>query len=155
MLNNASVGRYGDAVGLVNFPGGEDGRGCATLFVSGFEVFDNGDAEKVRVAKEFLSFVYHNEELMSYSAGTLPASRAVSQKHGNAIPYYDLFKENSDRIVDFTGNNPDTRAVREIFFLVIHQLLMGNITPEEAARQLDEQCNRAIDEGVKNSTLHE
>ncbi len=155
MLNNASVGRYGDTVGLVNFPGGTDGKGCATMFVSGFEVFDNGDPAKVQMAKEFISFIYGSDQWMDYSAGTLPASKAVSQRHGNAIPYYDLFQSNSDRVVDFTGNNPDTRAVREIFFLVIHQLLMGNITPEEAARQLDEQCNRAIDEGVKNSTLHE
>ena len=154
MLNNASVGRYGDSVGLVNFPGGEGDTGCSTMFVSGFEVFDSGDARKVQLGKDFITFVYNSPEWMDYSAGTLPASRAVSQRHGNQIPYYDLFQSNRDRVVDFTGSNPDTRAVREIFHTVIRELLKGNITPEEAARQLDEQCNQAIDEGVKNSTLH-
>ena len=154
MLNNASVGRYGDSVGLVNFPGGEEDAGCSTMFVSGFEVFDGGDARKVQLGKDFIAFVYNSPDLMDYSAGTLPASRAVSQRHGNQIPYYDLFQSNRDRVVDFTGSNPDTRAVREIFHTVIRELLKGNITPEEAARQLDEQCNQAIDEGVKNSTLH-
>lgn len=154
MLNNASVSRYGDSVGLVNFPGGVDGDGCATMFVSGFEVFDSGSPEKVQLAKDFLSFVYNSSQWLDYSAGTLPASKAVSQRHGNAIPYYDLFQSNSAHVVDFTGSNPDTRAVREVFHQVIRDLLKGNVSPEEAAFRLDEQCNRAIDEGVRTSTLH-
>ncbi len=56
--------------------------------------------------------------------------------------------------MDFTGSNPDTRAVREVFHQVIRDLLKGNVSPEEAAFRLDEQCNRAIDEGVRTSTLH-
>lgn len=154
MLNNASVSRYGDTVGLVNFPGGTTGEGCATTFVSGFEVFDTGSPEKVQLAKDFLAFIYGSTQWLDYSAGTLPASKSVSQRHGNAIPYYDLFQSNTGHVVDFTGNNPDTRAVREVFYTVIHELLKGNVTPETAAFQLDEQCNRAIDQGVKNSVLH-
>lgn len=57
MVNNASITRYGDAVGLVNFPG-PDADGSATAFASGFQIFDNGDAEKLQVARDFLSFVY-------------------------------------------------------------------------------------------------
>lgn len=49
MVNNASITRYGDAVGLVNFPG-PDADGSATAFASGFQIFDNGDAEKLQVA---------------------------------------------------------------------------------------------------------
>ena len=58
-------------------------------------------------------------------------------------------------VVDFTGSNPDTRAVREVFYLCIHDLLMGETTPEETARRIDELCNKAIDEGVAASKLHE
>lgn len=154
MVNNASIGRYGDTIGLVNFPG-PDKNGCATTFISGFEVFDNGDEAKVQVAKDFLSFVYANEDLMSYAAGTLPASQAVSERYGKDIPSFELFLENRKNVVDFTGSNPDTRAIREIFHNHIHDLLMGNVTPEEAAKALDEECNAAIDEGVATSTLHE
>ena len=34
-----------------------DADGSATAFASGFQVFDNGDAEKLQVAKDFLSYV--------------------------------------------------------------------------------------------------
>lgn len=154
MVNNASITRYGDTIGLVNFPG-PDEDGCATTFVSGFEVFDNGDAEKVQVAKDFLSYVYANEELMSYAAGAMPASLSVSDRYRDDIPSFDLFHANRHNVVDFTGNNPDTRAIREIFHRVIHDLLMGTITPEEAAAQLDDRCNAAIDEAIETSTLHD
>lgn len=154
MVNNASLSRYGDTIGLVNFPG-PDEDGCATRFVSGFEVFDNGDARKVQVAKDFLSFVYGSDELMAYAAGTLPASRAAAERYGSDIPSFEQFLENRHNIVDFTGNNPDTRAVREVFYPHIHGLLMGTLTPEEAAARIDADCNRAIDEGIAASTLHE
>ncbi len=154
MVNNASIGRYGDTVGLVNFPG-PDEDGCATTFVSGFEVFDNGDPAKVQIAKDFLSHVYASEELMSYAAGTMPASIAVAEKYRGDIDQFDLFLQNQGNVVDFTGSNPDTRAVREVFYLCIHDLLMGETTPEETARRIDELCNKAIDEGVAASKLHE
>lgn len=154
MVNNASIGRYGDTIGLVNFPG-PDADGCATTFASGFEVFDNGDPEKMQVAKDFISFVYSSEKWLDYAAGTLPASKAVAERYGDQILAFDLFRENADNVVDFTGNNPDTRAVREVFYPCIHDLLMGNATPEETAEKIDNLCNQAIDEGVATSTLHE
>ena len=153
MVNNASLGRYDDRVGLVNFPG--SGSGCATIFISGFEVFDNGDPEKVQVAKDFLTHVYQSEELMDLSAGALPASRSVAERYGDDILAYDLFSKNRENVVDFTGSNPDTRAVREIFHGHIHDLLTGAVTPEEAAAALDEECNAAIEEGRAASQLHE
>ncbi len=154
MVNNASIGRYGDTIGLVNFPG-PDEDGCATTFVSGFEVLDNGDPIRVQVAKDFLSFVYGEEDLLDYSAGTLPASISVSERYGKDIQAFDLFLNNRENVVDFTGSNPDTRAVREIFYTCIHELLMGNLSPEETAARIDALCNQAIDEGEAASTLHE
>lgn len=153
MVNNASIGRYGDTIGLVNFPG-PDESGCATAFVSGFEVFDNGDDEKMQVAKDFLRYIYESPELLSYATGTLPASKSVAAEYGDQILDYDLFSRNRDNVVDFTGSNPDTRAVRDIFYKQIHALLMGNVTPEDAAANIDALCNEAIDEGVASSSLH-
>lgn len=154
MINNASIDRYGDSVGLVNFPG-PDENGCATTFISGFEVFDNGDPQKIEVAKDFLEYVYSHDDLMAYAAGTLPASQSVAEQYGSEIEKFDLFLENRKNVVDFTGNNPDTRAVRDVFYRYIHELLMGNITPEEAAARIDADCNAAIDEGFANSKLHD
>lgn len=154
MVNNASIGRYGDTIGLVNFPG-PDEAGCATVFVSGFEVFDNGDPAKVQAAKDFLSFVYGSQEMLSYAAGTLPASKSVSAAYSDQIPCYQLFRENSANVVDFTGSNPDTLATREVFYQCIHELLMGNATPEETAERIDRECNEAIDAGWEASVLHE
>lgn len=154
MVNNASIERYGDTVGFVNFPGPGD-EGCATTFVSGFEVFDNNDDQKLKAAKDFISYIYGSDELLSYAAGTLPASKKVSEKYRDEISGYEMFANNRGNVVDFTNNNPDTRAVREIFYKCIHELLMGNITPMQAAEQIDSQCNEAIDNGRANSVLHE
>lgn len=153
MVNNASIGRYGDTIGLVNFPGPDDG-GCATTFVSGFEVFDNGDERKLQVAKDFLAYVYSNDDLMKYAAGALPASKAISEQYGKDIQAFDLFLANQDNVVDFTGNNPDTRAVREIFYTCIYDLLGHEATPEEIAERIDTECNAAIDEAIASTTLH-
>lgn len=154
MVNNASITRYGDAVGLVNFPG-PDADGSATAFASGFQIFDNGDAEKLQVARDFLSFVYGDGHWLDYAAGAIPASKRVSDRYGADIPFYDLFRANAGNVWDFTGNNPDTQTVREIFYTGIHDLLMGKTTPEECAAFLDERCNAAIDEGWAKSQLHE
>lgn len=154
MVNNASITRYGDAVGLVNFPG-PDADGSATAFASGFQIFDNGDAEKLQVARDFLSFVYGDGHWLDYAAGAIPASKRVSDRYGADIPFYDLFRANAGNVWDFTGNNPDTQSVRDIFYTGIHDLLMGKTTPEECAAFLDERCNAAIDEGWAKSQLHE
>ena len=45
MVNNASITRYGDAVGLVNRDYDADGSAC---FASSFQIFDSGDAEAPR-----------------------------------------------------------------------------------------------------------
>lgn len=153
MVNNVSLGRYGDSIGLVNFPG-PGPEGCATTFVSGFEVFDNGDARTVQAAKDFIAYVYGDAGWLDYAAGTLPASQAVAERYGDDIPGFDLFRANARNVVDFTGTNPNTRGVREVFYLCMADLLRGEVTPEEAAAAIDGQCNRAIDEGWAASELH-
>ena len=71
MVNNASITRYGDAVGLVNFPG-PDADGSATAFASGFQIFDNGDAEKLQVA--------------STAMGTGSTTRRARYRRASACP---------------------------------------------------------------------
>lgn len=151
-LNNVSYARYGSSVGLVNFPG-TDG-GIATTFTSGFEVFDNDDPNRVAAAKDFLSYVYSNQDLLAYAAGALPASQSVAQEYRYEIQGFDLFEDNYTNVINIFGDNPDVRGVREHFHVVIADLLAGRITAEEAAQTLDETCNAVIDEGYATSQLH-
>lgn len=52
-------------------------------------------------------------------------------------------------------NNPNWRGVRAVFWTSIHDLLKGELTPKEAARKIDQECNKEIEEGRKTSRLHE
>ena len=59
-----------------NFPS-LDGEGYCSATTNGFCLFDNGDEEKIRVAKDFLQYLYTDEELMKYTLGTIPVNNSV------------------------------------------------------------------------------
>lgn len=142
------------STGIVNFPS-PDGKGYNTSFVTGFQVFDNGDPEKVRVAKDFLRYVTSDEEFMNYAQVGIPASNATAERVSEHIFMQEAYTVNSANTVDFTANNPNWRGVRDVFYTHIHELLDGTKTPREAAEALDADCNAAIEAGWKNSKLHE
>lgn len=141
-------------VGYVNAPD-MDGKGIATAFVTGFEVFDNGNPAKVEAGKDFVKFIYETEQWLDYSAGGIPASRKTTEKFQDDIFMLEDFYNNSARVVDFTCNNPNWRGVRSAFWPHIHALLEGSETPKEVAEGIDKDCNQAIEEGYTNSRLHE
>ncbi|MCM1115000.1 MAG: extracellular solute-binding protein [Clostridium sp.] len=155
-FNNANFMLYDnmDDYGYVNFPGN-----IATSFVTGFEVFDNGDEAKIQTAKDFIRFIYENDEWLEISAGNIPASKKVSSKYQNQITMLDEFTKNSDNVVDFMNNSPNWQgkdtSVRSVFWQNIQELLSKAITPQECAKKLNESCNTALREGKKDSTLHE
>lgn len=136
----------------VNFPY-TDG-GLATTFVVGFEVFDNGDPEKVRVAKDFVKYIYESD-LLDYSASSAPVSNRVAAAYANDLQDIQKYINNSDAIWNFTNNHPNWRGVREVFYTHIQDLLFGSVTAEEAAAAIDADCNAAIEEGYATSKLHE
>ena len=140
--------------GFVNFPS-EDGAGYNTSFVTGFEVFDNGDAAKLQAAKAFVSYFYSDEDLMNYAQIGIPASKATAERVSQHIFMQEAYTANTANTVDFTANNPNWRGVRDAFYPHIHELLAGTKTPEEAAAAIDEDCNAAIEAGWANSKLHE
>ena len=156
LFNNASFSLYSnlEKYGFVNFPGN-----VATSFVTGFEVFDNGDEEKVQTAKDFIRYIYENEEWLELSAGNIPVSRKVSEKYQDQITMLDEFTRNAENVIDFMNNIPnwqgDDTSVRSVFWPNIHELLARTITPQECAKKLDEACNEALDSGWENSVLHE
>lgn len=140
--------------GYVNFPS-MDGKGYATSFISGFEIFDNGNEKKIQTAKDFLKFLYADEKLMDISACGLPVSQAVTKRHINDVYMLEAYQNNTKNIVDFTENNPNWSGVREVFYTHIYDLLTGKRTPKEVAADIDKDCNTAIEKGRQNSTLHE
>lgn len=154
MTNSASAVYMDlDATGFVNFPSA-DGRGYNTSFVTGFQVFDNGDPARLAAAKAFITHFYGSEELMDYAQTGLPASRSTVERVREHIFMQDAYTANAANTVDFTANNPNWRGVRDVFYPHIHDLLAGTATPEEAAAAIDADCNAAIAEGWANSRLH-
>lgn len=155
-FNNANTTLYDDVdnYGFVNYP-----VSTATSFSNGFEIFDNGDPDKVSAAKDFIKFIYESDELLELSAGNLPASRKVTEKYADQITMLAEFSQNAENVVDFMNNSPNWQgnddSVRSVFYPHIHDLLAGDITPEECARELDRDCNAALNAGRADSKLHE
>jgi multiple sugar transport system substrate-binding protein len=156
IYNNANALLYDDleSYGFVNFPGN-----VATSFVTGFEVFDNGDDAKVQAAKDFLRYIYETDEWLSYSIGSIPESQKTVEAYEDQIIMLEQFSENAVHVVDFMNSSPNWQgndtSVRSVFWPHIHDLLLQNVTPEECARALDEACNSALQIGWDSSTLHE
>ncbi|MEQ3363517.1 ABC transporter substrate-binding protein [Raoultibacter massiliensis] len=132
-----------------NFPT-PDGKGCATTFLTGFTVFDNDDADRVQVAKDFVRFIYSDDAYLQYALSGTPVSASFIERNESTGESAELDKEfsaNSENVYDFLNNTPNWDGVRSQFYLSIQDMLRGSITPEEAAANIDETCNAAIDEG--------
>lgn len=155
LSNNVAFSNYDKMqYGCVNFPD-INGNGYATSFVTGFEVFDNGDETKLAAAKAFVEFVCETEQWAEYSTGGLPVRSSVADKYADDIYMLKAFNANSTNVVDFTKNNPNWRGVRDVFYPHIRELLTGQSTAAETAAAIDTDCNAAIEAGKEESALHE
>ncbi|MDE7245117.1 MAG: extracellular solute-binding protein [Oscillospiraceae bacterium] len=139
-----------------NFPdfSSPDGAGLATTFLTGFEVFDNGDEAKLAASKAFVQYIYESE-FIDYMAGAIPCSTSVAEKYASELKDIAKYVGNSGANWNFTGNHPNWRGVRAAFYPNIQDLLFGDKTPEEVAANIDAACNAAIDEGYASMKLHE
>ncbi len=151
---DASLRKTNINYGHVNFPS-IDGKGFNTTFLNGFEVFDNGDEEKLKVAKDFVKYIYENEKWRDYSAGAIPCSNSVAIKFAEQLKDKQKYIDNLDSGWNFTGNNPNWRNVRAVFYPNIQELLYGEKSAEELAKQIEDTCNSAIEKGYENSKLHD
>ena len=143
---------FGCELGYVNFPSAT-AKGANSNWITGFMAFDNGDEKKLEVAKDFLSFIYANDEWMDYSTGGLPCSKAVAARYADQIILGAELSANDVNAVNFTANNPNWSDVRAAFWPHIQALLLGTETAREAAAGIDKDCNAAINSGTR--TLHE
>ncbi|MDO4197817.1 MAG: extracellular solute-binding protein [Erysipelotrichaceae bacterium] len=156
VFNNSALDitmREDKEIGYVNFPS-VNGKGLNTTFITGFQVYDNGDADKVNVAKAFVKYIYESDYI-DYCAGALPASIKVSEKYAAELEPIQKYIGVADCGVNFTGNQPNWRGVRAVFYVHMQDLIYGEKSVEDVAKDLSDACNAAIDEGYAESTLHE
>ena len=139
-------------IGYVNFPSA-DGKGYSNHFITGFSVFDNGDEEKIKVSKDFIKYIYESKWL-DYCAESMPASKSVSKKYDVKLNHIDKYIENSNTSVIIVNNNPNWHGVREAFCRNIQELLYGEKSAEQIAKNIDSECNAEIEKGRKKVSLH-
>ena len=111
----------------------------------------------MEVSKDFLSFVYSDEELLSLCsyAGELPAVSSEASRYTKDIPMWEQWLDIQDTRVDFTNHSPNYPGIREVFYHEITSMLSGYETPEETAQDLEEKINLALERGRVEGTLHE
>lgn len=126
-----------------NFPD-PSGAGYCTASSNGFCVFDNGDEARIQVAKDFIRFLYTDEEVMKYTLGTLPVNKSVAERYGDDIWMLRAYGENTANAVDNIRSSLNWQGVRDVFYPNIRDLLMGVRTPEEVAAAIDQRCNAAL-----------
>ncbi|WP_346906888.1 ABC transporter substrate-binding protein [Faecalicatena orotica] len=129
-----------------NFPS-MDGKGYATSSVNGFCIFDNGNEDKIQAAKDFIRYIYTDEDLMKYTLGTLPVNHSVTEKYQDEIRMLKAYGDNTPNIVDNIRNNLNWQGVRDVFYLNIKDLLLEKKTPAEVAAGIDQSCNTALSIG--------
>ena len=137
--------------GLVNFPMLD--KGSNTSFLTGFEVFDNGDENRLQVAKEFVKYIYESDYL-DYSTTAIPCSRKTRDKYEQHLKPVDKYISNKDKHIIFTNGAPNWLGVREIFYKHMQNLLNSDKSVEDIAKELDADANKAIDKGYNESLLH-
>lgn len=129
-----------------NFPD-LSGAGYCTTSSNGLCVFDNGDEAKIQAAKDFIRYLYTDEEVMKYTLGTLPVNNSIVERYGDDIWMLKAYGENTPNAVDNIRSSLNWQGVRDVFYPNIRDLLMGTKSPEEVAAAIDERCNAALEEG--------
>lgn len=146
LTNLWDVRNKGIDVFTANFPS-MDGNGYCTGSTNGFCVFDNSDKDKIQAAKDFIRFIYADKELMKYALGTLPVNHSVTEEYQEDIWMLKAYSDNIPNTVDNIGRNVGWQNVRDVFYLNIRDLLIGEAPPDQVAAAVDESCNRALKQG--------
>ena len=101
----------------------------------------------IRVAKDFLQYLYTDEELMKYTLGTIPVNNSVIRQYQDEIWMLRAYGENTSHVVNSVQSNRNWQGVRDVFYTQINDLLTGQKTPGEAAKAIDTGCNAALEKG--------
>lgn len=157
-LANCTIQQYFDKAGIdcgyVNFPS-IDNTGFTTSFDMCFVALDNGDKDKLKAAKAFVSYIYKSPFLDYSAGGGNPVSRRVATKYAAYLTEESRYINNKARNVNFNGNSPNWIEVRSLFYTHIQDLFTTTKSEIQIAREIDMDCNAAIDAGRKTSRLHD
>lgn len=135
-------------IGMVNFPS-MDGKGLCTSFVTGFQVFDNGNDKKLQAAKDFLAFFYGKDKYLKYEQIGDPSNKSVFEGSRSLKEELKKYQENDAAVIHITESNPNWHGsdscVRNIFSRQIYAMLSGKQSVAETAKKIDNDCNAAIE----------
>ena len=137
---------YNRNVFLANFPS-PDGKGYVTSYLNGFTLFDNGDPEVLKAARDYIRSIYSDKELLRYSLSSTPVLKSYVEEHKDEVWMMEAYSNNSENAVDFLNNTPNWEGVRSVFYPEIQELYRGTKSPEEAAAAIDKNCNEEIAKG--------
>lgn len=154
---NASIQKNFDEnnidYGLVNYPSVEQ-NGLCTSFDMSFGVVDNGNKKRLKIAKDFIKYIYESNWL-DYSSGCIPVSKKVAQKYKNELINVAPYLDNKARNVNYTLNSPNWLGVRSIFYKHIIDVLATNKDIAVIAKELEDDMNYQIDSGRVTSNPHQ
>ena len=117
--------------------------GCNVVFADSFGHEDF----MIQAAKDFIRFIYTDEDLMRYTLGTLPVNNSITQQYQDEIWMLRAYGANTPNTVDNIRNNLGWQGVRDVFYRNIHDLLLGSKSPAEVAAAIDQSCNAALEQG--------
>lgn len=78
----------------------------------------------------------------------IPVNKSYLNKHKDQLDYQEMYQNNESNVVDNLNNRPNWEGIRAAFYPNIQELLQGSKTVEEVAKNIDEQCNAAIQKGL-------
>ncbi|CAM3212294.1 ABC transporter substrate-binding protein [Vagococcus fessus] len=136
---------------LANIPG--EKKPVSFTYVTSSVVFDSGDSERVKAAKDFVKFYSTDKELVKASKNALPVRDSVAKEFENEMPYLKAYTENSENIINFSNNTPGYVELRNVFFPELQAVYTNDKSAKEALDSFAENGNRIIEENKKKSLL--
>ncbi|OTO01291.1 ABC transporter substrate-binding protein [Enterococcus sp. 5B3_DIV0040] len=136
---------------LANIPSETDP--LSFTYVTSSVVFNTGDDEKMRVAKDFVKFYSTDPELVKASKNTLPVRESVAKELEAELPYLEAYNKNASYIINFSNNTPGYAELRNAFFPELQAVFTDAKTPKEALDNFTEQGNRIVENNKKKSVI--
>ncbi|NHN32092.1 ABC transporter substrate-binding protein [Paenibacillus agricola] len=139
---------------LANIPS-ESGDPLSFTYVVGASVFQNKDATKVEVAKDFVKFFSSDPELVKSSKNGIPVRTSVSEAFKSEKPLFAAYNANSKYLFNFTGNVPGYSQLREVLYPGLQALYTGAKTPEQFVKEYQANGNKVIKTNKENSVIYQ
>jgi multiple sugar transport system substrate-binding protein len=122
-------------------------------YVHGFMVFDTANPTSIAVAKDFVSWVAGDRNLMAESRWMLPVSDTIASYYSDFDPFMDAYIDAMSFLFDFSNNSVSYGELRNALFPELQAAFTGAKTPQQALDDYTDRANRIIEEGLRFSVL--